>query len=821
MNLPALLVSPVFVVLFKWTCLLALGWVAHWMLHRRHARWRLILWRSILCFGLVFPVLQFLNVPGIRIPIIVEHASAIEPANPLSPVATVKLTQPATSVAQTVKAPIAASLTSVSANSFQPQTSLKSIPWKIIFPVIWALGCAVGFVRLIRLNLQLSRLQKESCQPASDLQRLAAQIQNRLAVHRVVDVKISDDVTSPFVCGLLKSTIILPRMLMQQLSLGEVSALLSHEMAHLRQHDLLWCVAWRWMKTICWFHPLVWNIPAAHNLACEQEADRVASGQLVDQDSYAQMLSRLALRVLALPAVETKLTLNGSSQIARRLNHLGKKSMGTWNWRYSAAGFGLVGLLFLMTAGCKLSTSGPTDSKVSSKVEFKKVLVVVQDEESKPIEGATVLPDGFRVKGIHGADAYSWNKKLFGPPEKAITDHDGKAYVKYPVEGIPEEKEFTGKLIFSVSHPEFTTVRPQDYSVDSPEQPIQLTRGIHLEVLGYFGPNHQPVSDLIPNLSEEGISSDDWQKIGNGTLVFQKLSPGGHLLQLMGRLPSGEIVYSDTLAFTADKGKPCHLALEMKPGIRLEGRLDDNVPRPVKNGRVMIDVRPPEYPALNVIEDYYGADQKYGGYTARQFWHSYRPINEDGTFAFESIPPGTADVVVLGDGFASKTTGQLQNRVNGVLAKGPVTAIPQAFPLEAPITKIMVTTEPTTTLEFTATTKSGKPIEGVFVGMYPSVFRMWGMFGWTKNSSEEPYREIPHLPDPIFSGKTDKDGRLVIQNLPAETRGIDIDSQQFQVPLQDVNGWRDRHVRATFSPGMTNKLNMTMEPKGTDFIGNN
>src|ERR1039458_9436469 len=197
------------------------------------------------------------------------------------------------------------------------------------------------------------------------------------------------------------------------------------------------------------------------------------------------MLARLALRVLALPAVETKLTLNGSSQIARRLNHLGQKGMGAWNWKYSVAGFGLVGLLFLMTAGCQFTKSSPTDSKVSATVEFKKVLVVVQDEERKPIEGATILPDGFRVKGIHGADGYGWNKQLFGPPEKAVTDREGKAYVKYPVEGIPEEKELTGKLIFSVSHPEFATTRPQEYSVDRPEQPIQLTHGILLEVSGY------------------------------------------------------------------------------------------------------------------------------------------------------------------------------------------------------------------------------------------------------------------------------------------------------------------------------------------------
>jgi beta-lactamase regulating signal transducer with metallopeptidase domain len=815
MNLPPLLASPFFIVLFKWTCLLALGWAAHWILRHRHARWRLILWRSILCFGLALPLLHFFPVPGLKIPITMDAADTTGFGGSPTPGTTVNPIQPAVSaMAQPTHTPFASATASGSAKTLPPPASLKPVSWGVILAAVWVCGLVFGVFRLVQLQLHLTHL-REASHPIPDLQRLATQIQKRLNVRREIEVKISEAVSSPFVSGLLKPAIILPQTLAQNLSPDEMSALLSHEVAHLRQHDLFWCVVWRWMKAICWFHPLVWNVPAAHSLACEQEADRVAQGQLEDEDSYAQMLARLALRMLALPAVETKLTVNGSSQIARRLNHLGKKRAGNWNWKYSVAGFGLVGLLFLMTAGCQFSQSGSTDSKIPANVEFKKMLVVVQDEEGKPIEGATVLPTGFRVKGIHGADAYGWNKKLFGPPEKAITDSEGKAYVKYPVESIPEEKEFTGELILAVSHPEFASVFIQSYSVDSPEQPIQLTRGIHLEVSGYLASNRQPVTNLIPSLTE-WVPPEDWQKIGNGVFAFNKLSPGGHLLQLMGQLPSGEIVYSDTMAFKAEKGKPCHFAMEMKPGIRLEGRIDDQVPRPVKNSRVMIDVRPKEYPVLNVIDDYYDADKNYGG---RDFWHSYRPINEDGNFVFESVPPGTADVVVLGDGFASKTVGQLQNRVNGSLVKGPTMAIPQAFPLVSPVTKIEVTTEPTATLAFTATTQSGKPIAGVGVGMWPAAFRMRGMFGWVKNSSEEPYREIPHLSDPVFNGQTDKNGRLVIQNLPAETRGIEVDHPQFQVSLLDVKGWRDRHVRAIFSPGMTNELNMTLEPKGVDFIG--
>jgi hypothetical protein len=569
------------------------------------------------------------------------------------------------------------------------------------------------------------------------------------------------------------------------------------------------------MQAIFWFHPLVWNIPSAHNLACEQEADRVASSQLEDRSVYPQMLARLTLRVLALPAVETQLALNGTSQIARRLHHLKKGKVGGWRWKHSAAATALAAFLFLLTNGCNLSHQSGGNSPAN--IEFKKVLVVIQDEDGRPIQGASIQPYAFRVKGIHGADGYGWNTKLFGPAEKVTTDPDGKAWLKYPVESIPEEKEFTRSLIFSIYHTEFSTTRIQDYSIEGTNDPIQMTRGIPLEITAYHGADHQPVSDFIPNLNGEDVRLEDWTNMDNGARAYHKLSPGGHLIQLMGKLPSGKIGFSETLAFTAEKGKSCQFAVELKPGIRLEGRLDDQVPRPIKNGRVMIDVRPKEYPAMTVIHDFYDLDQTNGG---RSFWHSYRPINKDGTFVFESVPPGEVDVFLLGDGFVSKSIGQLQNRYQDGLKKvNTGIAIPQPFPLTSPITKIEVVTEPTATLEFIATTKKGLPIEGIEAGLNPSVFRMQGPVGFLKESSEAPYREVSPLPDLVFEGKTDIDGTLLIKNIPAENRGFDVDSTKYQVPLQDVKGGRDRWVRTTFSPGETNKLVMVMEPKGADFIG--
>ena len=823
--------SPLGGVLWKWTALLALGWAAHGFLRRAHPRWRLMLWRGLLTVILALPAVSFLSLPGVTIPVhsfvpisqTDEMTPALMPKTAATPVRSIS--------ARPSNAPVSNG-PGMGPFRIERETSApRQFSWKGALLGVWALGCACCAARLIWFQAQLTRLRGRSDEPPAALVDLAKEIQERLDVRRRFRLRISDSIYSPFVCGIWRPAIMLPRRLADTLSNGEITALLRHEMAHLRGNDLLWSIGWRWLQVIGWFHPLVWRAGAAHNFACEQEADRVACGADEERESYAQFLAQLTLRVLALPKVETELTLNGSAQIVRRLRSLQRAGLGAWTRKHTAAGLGLVGFLFLMAVGCKFADSSD-DTNQSSSGEFKQVMVEVQDANGKPIEGAQISPFGFRVNGRHSPDAYGWRTNVFGAKETAVTGPDGRAYLRYAVMGIPEEKEYTGALIFLVTHPEYSTVTIQDYPVDQTNAPIQMVRGTTIGFMGFYG--RQRVTDLVANLTDDGVRAEDWQGQTNGILICHKVSPGGHLIQLMGQLKSGEIIYSDTALFTVEPGKAprvvagmmgaeavmkekTYLEFAMKPGIRLEGRLDDAVPRPVINGRVMIDVRPPEYPATNVIEDFYDLDAKNGG---RSFWHSYRPINSDGTFVFESIPPGEADVVVVGDGFATKSEGQLYNRVDGVLKESPGLTIPQSFPLAAPMTQITVKTEPTATLEFTATTKKGKPIDDVLVGMFPSAFRMRGMYGWAKGSSEAPFREIAPLPDLAYSGKTGPDGTVIIRNIPAEAeRGLDVNSDHYQVPLQNKKGWRDRWVRLRFEPGVTNKVEIAMEPKGADYIG--
>ena len=357
-----LLLSPGGELLLRGTALLLLAWVATGLLRRSHPRWRLILWRSVLVLGCLLPLGLFFPATGFQIPIdavapqVLVRTDRSVPAAVGNPLSAVALT--GTAWSRAIPLP-ARSIFRWALHLFTPRSATG------VFALVWIVGCAVGVVRLLRLQLRLFRLRRTAIEPNSELLALAREVRGRLGVRQPVTLRISNEVTSPFVCGLWHPTMMLPAELLQTLAPGEIPALLSHELAHLRSHDLVWCFGWRWMKTLAWFHPLVWKVPDAHNLACEQEADRLAASQWNDRSSYTRLLAQLALRVFALSSVETTLTLNGASQIAKRLNLLQHEGFRTWKRRDSMTGFGLVAGLALVAAGWGFSSANAAEAAAS------------------------------------------------------------------------------------------------------------------------------------------------------------------------------------------------------------------------------------------------------------------------------------------------------------------------------------------------------------------------------------------------------------------------------------------------------------------------
>jgi beta-lactamase regulating signal transducer with metallopeptidase domain len=94
------------------------------------------------------------------------------------------------------------------------------------------------------------------------------EVSDRLGLSEPPRLLLSHDAKMPFACGLLHPTIVLPAEC-ETWSQERRLAVLLHELAHVRRHDMLGHTLGRMMCAAYWFHPLVWT--AARQLRSESE----------------------------------------------------------------------------------------------------------------------------------------------------------------------------------------------------------------------------------------------------------------------------------------------------------------------------------------------------------------------------------------------------------------------------------------------------------------------------------------------------------------------------------------------------------------------
>ena len=145
--------------------------------------------------------------------------------------------------------------------------------WSAVFFVLWAAGCAgilaVWLVRSVRLGLILrDAVASPIAAPAR--------------------VKISSSSMEPSLVGLWRPVLLLPQGIAERLTLGELNAIVAHELCHLRRRDNLTAALHMLVVALFWFYPLVWWIGARLVQERELAYDRgvVESGN--NPQDYAQ-----------------------------------------------------------------------------------------------------------------------------------------------------------------------------------------------------------------------------------------------------------------------------------------------------------------------------------------------------------------------------------------------------------------------------------------------------------------------------------------------------------------------------------------------------
>jgi beta-lactamase regulating signal transducer with metallopeptidase domain/HEAT repeat protein len=172
--------------------------------------------------------------------------------------------------AGTVTTPLAANNETAHSSSIggeissSPVLSGLTIVFLVWAAVLLAIAASLGYA-----TLMVKRIVNRS-RPLDTEDWLAPlwEVSDRLALDEPPRLLRSDDAKMPFACGVFNATIVLPAEC-DSWSLDRRRAVLLHELAHVRRHDLIGHALGRLTCAVYWFHPLVWT--AAKQLRSESE----------------------------------------------------------------------------------------------------------------------------------------------------------------------------------------------------------------------------------------------------------------------------------------------------------------------------------------------------------------------------------------------------------------------------------------------------------------------------------------------------------------------------------------------------------------------
>ena len=328
--------------------------------------------------------------------------------------------------------------------------------------------------------------------------------------------------------------------------------------------------------------------------------------------------------------------------------------------------------------------------------EFRTVKMTVVDESGKPVQGAMVVP---RVL-VSQDDLHNWDEEAWGPLPTGASNHEGRTELRVPTRTRDQKRILT--VHWSVSHQNYVAASFKSNSVQQ-SVACQLKSGRRIAVSAIDGQTGGRLrSDTFAVLSGHTVD-EKWIQAKSGILVSDGLATSRRMLRIVHLPPGKPARYSKAidLSFYQEKPRIFLRDIAVHPGSRIEGKIDDEVPRPVQQGIV----------SAFVIQ-------------GQNEWHDMAEIRPDGTFAIGHLPQGEiVQLTASCENWVSSDPTLAELEAAGMQEKSSrlqrSRVYPQIVRLENDVTRTVVRMEPATTCRIEVVETNGTPVEGARVRLIP------------------------------------------------------------------------------------------------------
>jgi hypothetical protein len=477
----------------------------------------------------------------------------------------------------------------------------------------------------------------------------------------------------------------------------------------------------------------------------------------------------------------------------------------------------VVAMVAMITGRCPAADGDADNAKaavaaladIGERQQMLELPVRVVDPDGKPVAKAKVTPWALRSSQGHG----KWlddpkDPAGFGPKD-VVTDENGEAIVVYPKYRDVEEGVRTIQVTVNVDHPEFAYAA--SVHIDVPheqEQPHEIGLKPGMPVI--IRPKVEG-ADSLDGVFAVWSDGRSWQPgaaaedLGDGKLRIPAMPPGANSVLLVKLDGERATHFSRIVEFEVTIGQANGLFVPLRPALRVVGKLSDNVPRPVTNGRVKVQTLPPR-----------------PGEHDRVDWFTWAPVEEDGTFTIDGWPDGEPmQLIALCDGHIAESG----KAPAGVESPPPDRAnrfgYPQVFDDLRSTLEVAMT--PLQRCVVRAVDEDNQPVAGVKVVSWPNV-RWW-------NGGSQIYchylvrgERMLKIRDymaaayegfgPPFHAETNGQGEAILE-LPVGRQYLAALSGIYELPA--FLGRRE--VNVTLTAEKPAEVTLRLQPRGTEKLG--